>query len=175
MKILISFSSVEQNFYRGIVGKFSEKVQKASHVIWVTQDRAYAEQYASSGDKNSSALLQYELDLKTGFNFGFRTLDTQVKFEEVLSRVRRGITDAFRQKLVQKDVAHATYDSLDELERSGYKRVWEWYMAEPKLADSLLKCGYTHIEALEGTSNSIRTVGILDKRSIRKIHKIWET
>lgn len=159
MRIFVSLSG--NKFYRGISSKFSKEYQNKSHIIWATSDIKYAKEY---GDQ----LIEYDLELVHGFDFGFRTLDTQVKFSEVLSRVKRGVVDAYSKlNLISKSTAQMIHSDLSSLDHSGYKKVWEWYQTEVKLADLLLKSGYTHIDALEGKSNDIRTVGILNKDIIK--------
>jgi hypothetical protein len=159
MKILISLSG--EKFYRGIEGKFSEEYQNRTHIIWVTQDAKYALQYGGH-------LMEYDINLGQGFNFGFRTLDAQVTFSEIISRIKQGIIDSYKKfNLVSKDKALTLYNELNSLNHGGHKKVWEWYQSEPKLAELLLKSGYTHIDALEGKYNDIRTVGILKKSIIK--------
>lgn len=159
MKIFVSLSG--KRFYRGITSQFSKEYENKSHIIWATSDIDYAKQY---GDH----IIEYNLGLVTGFDFGFRTLDSQVKFNEVLSRVKRGVIDAYSKlNLISKSNAQSIHSELNSLDHSGYKKVWEWYQTEVKLADVLLRSGYTHINALEGKSNDIETIGILNKSIIK--------
>lgn len=158
MQILISLSS--NIWYRGLTSVFSKSVQDKSHITWVTSDKEYAKLYATD------VMLQYNLKTGNNFKFGFRTLETEVKFEEVKSRVLRGITQAFSKKLVGKEIAYKLFEDIDNIDLIGYKRVWEWYMKEPRLAQALLKCGYDFIEAVEGDNNDVPTLGILNKSMI---------
>lgn len=163
MRIIISLSG--DIYFRGITQKFSKEVQDKSHITWVTRDVDYASKYADT----KGVLLTYDLSLKRGFNFGFRTLDTSVQFDEIKSRVKRGIMEAFKSNSLSLKLGLALNDELDSLEFAGYKKVWEWYSTVPRLAIILKSCGYSHINAREGINNDIVTVGILDKSCILDI------
>lgn len=168
MRLFISLSSV--TYFRGLTSKFSKAYQDKSHIIWVTQDKNYAQKYS---DQNGS-LLTYDLKLGRAFNFGFRTLDTSVKIQEVLSRIQRGVLSSFREKVIDRDLAvelnDEVIDLIEEHEKSSkYMKVWEWYSSEKQISSILLRAKFTHIEAMEGTDNNVQTVGIIDKRIIKSM------
>jgi hypothetical protein len=171
MRIFISLSS--SIYFRGLTEKFSKAYQDKSHIIWVTPDKSYAQNYTEA----EGSLLTYDLKLGTAFNFGFRSLDTSVKIQEVLSRVQRGILSAFREKIIDRDLAMKLNDEVIDLiekhEKSNkYMKVWEWYSKEKNISSILLRAKFTHIDAMEGIDNNIKTIGILDRNIIKKIQMI---
>ncbi len=118
--------------------------------------------------------MTYDLKLGRAFNFGFRTLDTSVKIQEVLSRIQRGVLSSFREKVIDRDLAvelnDEVIDLIEEHEKSNkYMKVWEWYSSEKQISSILLRAKFTHIEAMEGTDNNVQTVGIIDKRIIKSM------
>lgn len=168
MRLFISLSNVI--YFRGLTSKFSKAYQDKSHIIWVTTDKNYAQKYS---DRNGS-LLTYDLKLGRAFNFGFRTLDTSVKIQEVLSRIQRGVLSSFREKVIDRDLAielnDEVIDLIEEHEKSSkYMKVWEWYSSEKQISSILLRAKFTHIEAMEGNDNNVQTVGIIDKRIIKSM------
>lgn len=168
MRLFISLSNVI--YFRGLTSKFSKAYQDKSHIIWVTTNKNYAQKYSDQ----KGSLLTYDLKLGHAFNFGFRSLDTSVKLQEVLSRVQRGVLNAFREKVIDRQLAvklnDEVIDLIEEHEKSSkYLKVWEWYSNLSNISRILLSAGYTHIEALEGNDNNIQTVGIIDKRIIKSM------
>lgn len=165
MKILISLG---KEYYRGLTQKYSKQYEAASHIVWVTSDKKYAERYA-----DGKALITYELKLGRAFNFGFRTLDVSVKLNEVVSRVRRGLVAASKTNAINMYTAIELNDRLNSIALTDkFKKVWEWYQTEPILSEILLACGYSHIEAKEGTDDNIDTIGILDKTIIKSVKEL---
>lgn len=153
-------------FYRGLQETWNADRAKNQHLIFVTTDREYALEYA----KDESHVYQFHVVVHTPFEFGFRTLTTQVKFSDVGDRVRNGIMERFKHGLI-RDKAMQLIDELRGLKdkHSGFKEVWEWYMQEPELVRILKAAGFDAIKAQEGANNDIETYGLFDAHQLKGI------
>lgn len=163
----VSISSSANLYYRGIVGRYDPN--KFPPVIWVTQDIEYAKLYA----ENADSIHAFRVRHKRSFDFGFRTLQVHVRLEDVLDRVRRGVTDAFSDKRISRDVGLSLFDRLDDLQGSHPNtmlRVWEWVQkVQRDIVPILEQIGYDSIVAREGVNNNVLTYGLFDKRQLTKV------
>lgn len=163
IKDLISESSVHGTFYRGITGEFDIEHQNKSHIVFITPSREYARAYADS----DAHVYEVQANLQNGFNFGFRTLSTEVQLKDIKARIKHGIMKSYESKLVSKEHALAAINVLDSINKSGFNRVWEWYMEVPELTNVLRMAGYDHIVGLEGTNNDTLGYGVIDTTKIK--------
>lgn len=163
IKDLISESSVHGTFYRGITGEFDIEYQNKSHIVFITPSREYARAYADS----DAHVYEVQANLQNGFNFGFRTLSTEVQLKDIKARIKHGIMNSFENNTITKEQALHAISILNTIDGTGFNRVWEWYMEVPALSDVLRIAGYDHIVGLEGTGNDTIGYGVLDKTKIR--------
>ncbi len=152
-------------FYRGLQETWNADKARNQHLIFVTEDKDYALQYA----KDSNHLLAYHAKIKHPFDFGFRSLTTSVNFDEVLDRVRKGVLENFRAGKVSKEKGIQIVSDLKALHKSGHKEVWEWYMQTPELVHALKEAGYDAIKGNEGTSDDIITYGVFDHSQLSPV------
>ena len=167
IKDLLIESAVHGTFYRGIHGEFDIQHQNKSHIVFITPDREYARAYADS----DSHVYEVQANLQNGFNFGFRTLSTEVQLKDIKTRIKHGIMKSYENKTVSKDQALSAINVLDSIDKEGFNRVWEWYMEVPELSNVLLMAGYDHIVGLEGTGNNTIGYGVLDTSKIKIVSK----
>lgn len=151
-------------FYRGITQAWSEEHAKKQHIIFVTPDYDYALEYA----KDKDHVLEFHVDLGTIFNLGFRSLQTEVKFEDLVSRVRKGVMDQFGAHKISKDQGLKLVNDLRALSGSGMKHVWEWYMSVPDLVHILKAAGFDSLEGAEGNNDDIPTYGLFSASQLKR-------
>lgn len=165
MQIQLSLSG-HTIYYRGLQVAFDQAVHDRSHIVWLTPDRQYAMRYA--GDPRH--LLRFSVNVNHGFNFGFRTFDTEVQLADVVSR----ITKAVNERANSKGIDRATYENVKALlskikTSSGgqFKKVWAWYMEDKRIVEALKAAGYDHVIGREGPSDDVPTIGVFDPHDVK--------
>jgi len=157
--------SQNQIFYRGLTQSWSDEHAKKQHIIFITPDKDYALEYA----KDAQHVLEFHADLGQSFNFGFRTLQTEVQLAEVLDRVKRGVLSQFQEHKISREKGMELMDELSDIKGSGYKHVWEWYMQLPALVKILKAAGYDSVEGAEGTNDDIPTYGVFSVSQLKRV------
>lgn len=136
--------------YRGIHGKYDPNFKQ--DIEWFSKEKSLAEEYGPN-------LVQKDIEPIAPANLGFRTYGTETKFDDVLDRISRAITDRFNSNKLPKDTALKLIDDVESL-RGGkdYKKVHQWLMESPQAANLLKGAGYDSIEHVE---RGVPTYGIL--------------
>lgn len=167
MQIFVSLSS-PKIYYRGLAEDWSDEHAKKQHMTWVTPDRAYAELYAEDG-----RLYQFHADVGRPASLRFRTLWTEVKFNEIYKRVKQLIMDSFQSKRVGKEEALKLIERLDKLDGvipdGKYLRVYLWWDNYPEISRILQTAGYDSIQGNEGENNNVPTFGVFDHTRVKMI------
>lgn len=137
-------------------------------MTWVTPDRAYAEEYAEDG-----RLYKFHADVGRTASLRFRTLGTEVKFDEIYRRVKQLIMESFQTKHVGREEALKLIDRLDALRavvpKGKYMRVYMWWDDYAEISKILKNAGYDSIQGNEGLNNEVPTFGIFDHTRVRMI------
>ena len=165
---MVSFKQfiLESTVYRGVTGKYD-----ASHrqdIIWVSTSKNHAQMYATE----TGEVVQFRLN-KSRLNeldLGFRASETEVKFDEIRSRLVKSIMILFEKGKLNEKNARDVLDSLNSLKMTGHKQVWEW-MHVPKILDIIKKAGFNVIVQREGLSRhkgDTITYGVLDTKILQK-------
>lgn len=157
MKISQLVESRTEVVYRGLSQEFDESHHAKSGIIFCTPSIELAQAYSD----DDGHVYKFEAQLDHGFNFGFRTLSTEVQWKDIVERLKRGIMTAFTDGLVDKQTAHDYFDAIEEITFTGFRKVWMWYMDVPAVCDILRGVGYDHIVGLEGIDNSTVAYGVL--------------
>lgn len=165
MKITQLVESKTEIVYRGLNQEFDSTHHAKSNIIFCTPSLELAQAYSNNQDH----VYKFEVRLDHGFNFGFRTLSTEVQWKDITGRLQRGIMTAYTDGLVDKQTAHDYFDAIYELNFSGFRKVWMWYMDIPVICDILRGVGYDHIVGLEGIDNSTIAYGVLYPDRLIKI------
>lgn len=165
MQIQLSLSG-HKIYYRGLQVAFDQAVHDRSHIVWLTTDRQYAMRY--SGDPRH--LMRFSVNVNHGFNFGFRTFDTEVQLADIVSR----ITKAVNERANSKGIDRATYENakaiLAKIKTSSdgqFKKVWAWYMEDKRIVEALKAAGYDHVIGREGPSDDVPTIGVFDPHNVK--------
>ena len=164
MKIMLSLSSPA--YYRGLQVAFDQKVHDKSHIIWVTPNREYAMRYAA----DPSHLLKFNVDVKSGFKFGFRTFETEVKISDVVDRIRTALNERANSGGITKSQYKAVVTQLqaiNDTDSGKFKKVWAWYMEDKRIAQALKAAGYDHVIGREGADDNIPTIGVFDPKNVK--------
>jgi hypothetical protein len=154
-----------QIFYRGLTQTWSDEHAKNQHIIFITPDRDYALEYA----KDEQHVLEFHADIGHSFDFGFRTLQTEVQLKDVTDRVKRGILSQFQEGHITREKGMELMDELAEVKGSGYKHVWEWYMQLPELVRILKAAGFNSVEGKEGVNDDIPTYGVFSVHQLKRV------
>ena len=165
MKISQLVESRAEVVYRGLSQEFDESHHAKSGIIFCTPSLELAQAYSD----DASHVYKFEVQLDHGFNFGFRTLSTEVQWKDIVERLKRGIMTAFTDGLVDKQAAYDYFDAIEEITFTGFRKVWMWYMDVPVICDILRGVGYDHIVGLEGIDNSTVAYGILYPNRLSRI------
>jgi hypothetical protein len=151
--------------YRGLSQKFDPKYK--NDVLWVSTSLDHAEMYASQG---KGEILRYTLNgskLKP-LDLGFRSVETEVKFDEIIGRLKPAIMEQFQNGNLSRNTAMEVMEDIDALKSlSGYKQVWEWIHVKDVL-ELLKKAGFNAIkqnEDLVRGGGKIVTYGIIQNAS----------
>jgi len=167
MKFEQLFESETEVVYRGLEQEFNINEHNNSNVIFVTPSIELATAYSDSPDH----VYKFEVVLGRGFNFGFRTLSTEVKWDDIQSRLQRGIMSAYTDKQIDKETAMQLYDVLDTGgNKTKMVAAWKWYMSVPLICDVLRKAGYDHIVGYEGSNNNIIAYGVLYPENLKRLN-----
>jgi hypothetical protein len=116
-------------------------------------------------------LLKYKVSVKKPFDFGFRTLNVDVKLSDIFERI---LIAANELKLPKKklDDVYELLDSFEDKYKSKMnemKPMWKFWMEYPELTQILKKMGYDSIQAKEGLKSNIETIGVLDFNKTQKL------
>jgi hypothetical protein len=157
--------------YRGMTQPYDES--KVSNIIWTTDNPKYAGEYASRDGAFGGNIMPLNVKAENPFNFGFRNISTEVKYGDVLDRVRRGIDDAFTNNSIGREEGINLMDKLEDLRDSAdlseMRPVHGWWNNNYELTDILKSAGYDGISAKEGINNNIQTIGVFNKNQVRSI------
>lgn len=165
MKIQLSLSG-HKIYYRGLQVAFDQKVHDKSHIIWLTPDRQYAMRYAA----DPRHLLRFSVNVDHGFNFGFRTFDTEVKRADVLDRIKTAVNTKANSGSMTKAQYRNAMDqlaSLTDKDSGQFKKVWAWYMEDKAIVEVLKVAGYDHVIGREGPSDDVPTIGVFDPHNVK--------
>lgn len=167
MQIFVSLSA-PKIYYRGLAEDWSDEHAKKQHMIWVTPDRGYAELYAEGG-----RLYKFHADVGRSASLRFRSLWTEVKFDEIYRRVKQLIMESFQEKHVGKDEALKLIERLDKLygviPKGTYKRVYMWWDEYAEISRILKAAGYDSIQGNEGQNHDVPTFGVFDHTRVKMI------
>ena len=159
--------------YRGLAEPYDDS--KNPHLIWTTDNPEYASAYAYGGaDKSNfgkgSNVLPVKVKSENPFDFGFRSQFTEVKFENVLDRVERGIIDSYKDGKLGRDEALDLRDEVLDLadaDDGTFMPVFEWWNNKPEMIDILRRSGYDSISAKEGVNDDIETIALFNPNQMR--------
>lgn len=155
-------------FYRGIEGQYDPNFDKNSNLIWVTQNKNYAELYGEE-------LIKYKVNIKNPFDFKYRTLKVDVKLKDIFSRIQVQLMEAFEQNKLSRKTAIEIDDWFDMVQQkyksqeNKFKEVWQWYMSIKEIPQVLTKMGYDAIIGNEGNNNDIITYGVFNNKQLKKV------
>lgn len=165
MQIQLSLSG-HKIYYRGLQVAFDQAVHDRSHIVWLTTDRQYAMRY--SGDPRH--LMRFSVNVNHGFNFGFRTFDTEVKRADVLDRIKTAVNNRANSGSMTKAQYRNVMDqlaSLTDKDSGQFKKVWAWYMEDKAIVEVLKVAGYDHVIGREGPSDDVPTIGVFDPHNVK--------
>ena len=93
-------------------------------------------------------------------DLGFRDYMTEVKQSDVVDKVKQAVVDSFNTGKINKETALEQFDKLKTMQKGDdFKRVHEWIMENPKIADILKNSGYNAISHID---NGNQTYGLLN-------------
>jgi hypothetical protein len=166
-------------WYRGQLKPFEE--DKIKNITWFTDSPEYADSYTISPTMKEAFsgenITQAYLNKDKRFDFGYRTLKTDVKKSDVYERVQGGILEAYDRGLIDKDKAISLHDHVSELiKKSGneYKKVYEWYNEDPEIFRIIKESGFDHVTTKEGFADSYNAVGMLYPERIRSVNAAFD-
>lgn len=164
MKIHLSLSSANTVYYRGLQVAFDQSVHDKSHIIWLTNDREYAMRYAA----DPRMLHRFVVHVNKGFNFGFRTFETEVTLGDVLSRIKVAMQKRANSGPINRAQHMAVMDRIKAIKVDGtkFKKVWAWYMEDKRIVEILKIAGYDHVIGREGPADKIPTIGVFDPKNV---------
>lgn len=147
--------------YRAMTQKFNPKY--SNKITWVSTEEDYSRLY---GD------YMYQYDLRLGnvnaLELGFRSLDTMVSIGDITERLKNRLMDLYRDGKISKEKAIKLVEILNNMNQSGYKKVWEW-MADTKILAIVSYMGFNALKFREGTNDTV-TYGILDTSLLKKMN-----
>lgn len=147
--------------YRAMTQKFNPKYP--NKITWVSTEEDYSRLY---GD------YMYQYDLRLGnvnaLELGFRSLDTMVSIGDITERLKNRLMDLYRDGKISKEKAIKLVEILNNMNQSGYKKVWEW-MADTKILAIVSYMGFNALKFREGTNDTV-TYGILDTSLLKKMN-----
>jgi|AntRauTorcE11897_2_1112592.scaffolds.fasta_scaffold02347_5 hypothetical protein len=155
---------IESVVYRGVSGKFDGNYSKSQPIVWVSTSKEHAKIY-TSGD---GELISFNINDRkiVSLDLGFRSVETQVKFDEVASRFKQRLMELFKKNKISKNDAMDILDKLEKISFNGHKQVWEWVHI-PKFLELIKDSGFNVIRQNEGikahTGDTI-TYGVIDQR-----------
>lgn len=158
-------------FYRGIEGEYNPDLDKNSKLIWITQNKKYAEVYTDGQDA-----IKYKTNIKNSFDFNYRTLKVDVKLKDLFKKIQLQLMDDFGNNKISKDKAMKLDDELDDIVsnyksiENKFKEVWQWYMSIKEIPEILTKMGYDSIIGNEGNNNDITTYGVFGSKFLKKVN-----
>lgn len=162
------------HFYRGLNEEHSDVVEAQSAITWLTVDHDYASLYAIS----PSTIYEYDVEPHKSFNFGFRSLHTFVKLDDIASRLNNEIMRLYQCGSIDRESAVDIHNSIDELKRypnQEMNKVWSWWQIAPEILSIVKAIGYQSISALEGLEDDKLTIGVLDKKIANRLDKKEES
>lgn len=173
MKSLLQFINEQQKnslLYRGLTQKFDPKYE--NKVLWLSTSKEHAEMYTKSNSSDAELLTYKVKGNLNPLNLGFRSVETEVKFDEIISRLKQAIMSQFEKGKLSRDEAMNIMKTISSLKPiSGYKQVWEWIHIKDIL-DIIKDSGFNVIQQNEGLikgKGDIITYGILDKSIVSKL------
>lgn len=141
-----------KTLYRGLSQPYNPEVKNT--IEWFSETPELAKKY---GENIITKNIEKPFN---AFDFGFRDYMTEVKKNDVLSRVKQGVIDSFNNKNIDKETALNQIKKLESLKDSkdDFKKVHEWISQNPEIAKILKKAKYDAISHIEQGS---QTYGIL--------------
>lgn len=166
-------------YYRGQLKPFEE--DKIKNITWFTDSPEYADAYTISPTMEEAFsgenIIKAYLNKDKRFDFGYRTLKTDVKKSDVYERVQGGILEAYDRGLISKDKAKLLYKEADEkIKASGndYKKVYEWYNEDPEIFRIIKESGFDHVTTKEGFADSYNAIGMLYPERMRSVNAAFD-
>lgn len=177
--------AVEQGFdpetsFRGMPEPYDE--EKLSHLTWTTKDPEYASAYAYGGaDKTDTGrggnVMPLNIKSERPFDFGFRSQFTDVKYGDMLDRLERGITQAYKDGKIGREEGLDLRDELIDLQDADtgeFKPVFEWWNDKPEMVDILKRAGYDSLTAKEGIGDNIGTTALFSPQQVRSVNAAFD-
>lgn len=127
--------------YRGLRKPYNPDYP--NHLEWWSEGKDLASRYGHN-------IMEKDINPKAPIDLGFRTYETETRFNDVMDRIRRGITDRFNSGEIDKDAAVSLIDKSHQVQsKDGFKPVHEWLMGSPEAASLLRDAGYDSIHHVE--------------------------
>ena len=153
--------------YRGLTKTYNTNYKQ--DIVWVSTSFEHASMY-SEGSKEGTVLCFEINDFSLHYiDLGFRSVETEVKMEELISRIKPYILEQYEKKVISKEKALQLMKSLSKITSTGYKQVWE-HVHDKNLIAIFQEAGFNAIRQNEGLlkyKGNVVTYGILDKRLLR--------
>lgn len=139
----------EEKFYRGLTKPYDENY--SSHIEWYSPTPEIANQYAGYDHGANVIVKDISDEIKDrAFEHGFRTAFTEIKADDFVDRIKRGIRQAFSNLWISKDDGLELFNRIKDLDLpSGYKRVFDWWNETPEFVEILKDAGYLSIKNIE--------------------------
>jgi hypothetical protein len=172
----------ESTRYRGLSEPYDEA--KTSHLTWTTDNPEYASAYSYGGpDKQNinqgSNVMPVKIKSDKPFDFGYRSQFTEVKYDDMLDRLRRGANDALGRGDITRDKGLDILDKIEDMRDAAtdvndMKPVYSWWNNKPEMVDVLKDLGHDSLIAKEGIDDNISTVAIFGGDQIRSVNAAFD-
>lgn len=168
--------------YRGLSEPYNE--DKISHLTWTTDNPEYASAYAYGGpDKSNinkgSNVMPIKTKVNNPFDFGFRSQFTDVKYGDMLDKLRSGVNTAFGKKQIGKEDGLDLLDEIEDLRDAAedvnkMMPVYNWWNNKPEMVSILKKANYDGLVAREGIDDNIKTIAAFNPNQIRSTNAAFD-
>lgn len=149
--------------FRGVEGKFDPN--RSGDVMWVSTSMEHSAMYAAGGD-----IVQFKLNNRLKeIDFGFRSAETSVTFDELQGRLKLAIMKQFKDGNLSRDKAMKLVDQLDGINQTGHNPVWLW-LQNKEITRLIRQAGFNAIKQREGMragNGDVITYGVLDRSIVR--------
>jgi hypothetical protein len=164
--------------YRGMSQPYDEA--KTGHLTWTTKDPEYANAYAYDLEGPTdygigSNIMPVNIKAEAPFDFGYRSQFTDVKYDNMLDRLRQGVGDSYKQGRIDRDLGVSLMDKIEDMRDAAddindMKPVFEWWNNKPEMVEILKESGYDSLTAMEGMGNDVKTTALFDQSQIRSVN-----
>lgn len=171
-----------QTMYRGLSEPFDEA--KTSHLTWTTDNPEYASAYAYGGaDKSNidqgSNVMKLQVKSQSPFDFGYRSQFTEVKYDDMLDRLKRGASEALNRGDITRDKGLDILDKIEDMRDAApdvndMKPVFSWWNDKPEMVDVLKDLGHDSLIAKEGIDDNISTLAIFGGDQMRSVNAAFD-